>query len=147
MRLLEVLLILSSALVVPTLLSSLYELGLLGRFKRRVEKPIQEEVSDILKTLETNSKHAVEALMKLQIEVQSRTKGLQDIEKELTELQQQRSLLELTKDQKAAIATVLQRPKTIRDILLSNDFWVGRVLPGVVFFLLGTLFSSWFQSR
>ena len=39
-------------------------------------------------------------------------------------------------------AARLHRPRPARQILTSLDFWIGRVVPNIVFFLLGIIFHS-----
>ena len=135
----------AAAAIASTALPFLAELLRRARRKPPAKKPLQEEVGEILKALETHSQRATEALGKLQIEVETRTRTVKSIEQQLQQLEQQRSLLELTKEQKAAIEGLLQRPKTTKEILTSTDFWVGRVLPSAFFFLLGVLFSLWLR--
>src|SRR5207247_530058 len=57
----------------------------------------------------------------------------------LDELQRQRKVLELTEEQKRAIQALIMRQSTPKQIFASFDFWLGRVLPGAFFFVLGVL--------
>ena len=67
------------------------------------------------------------------------------LEQELNALRQQRSLLELTQVQREAIVNLVRRPLTPGEIFRSTDFWLGRVLPGAVFFWLGLLTRGLFR--
>jgi len=118
-----------------TLVSFILE-RLSGRAKPR-ERTLQDELDSTLSALKRNSDQAGSLLAALQGEVGKRTATVQRLEDELHALRQQRSLLELTPEQRDAIAAMVRRPATPREIFRSTDFWLGRVLPGFVFFALG----------
>jgi len=65
------------------------------------------------------------------------------MEAKLQELRQQRTLLDLSLEQKKALEALVRRDPTVREIFTSLEFWVGRVLLSAVFFGLGVVFTIW----
>jgi len=113
----------------------------LERFLRRPQsrQALHDDLDATLSALKTHSERATSLLAALQAEVGKRTTTVHALETELEILRQQRSLLELTPDQRQAIEVLVRRPASARQILGSKDFWLGRVLPGTVFFALGLI--------
>jgi hypothetical protein len=69
----------------------------------------------------------------------------------LGELRHQKTLLDLTPEQRNAIQSLLKKPPTLGEIYTSADFWFGRVLVSVlnstIFFVLGILYQRRRASR
>jgi hypothetical protein len=107
----------------------------------QLEKGLEEQLGSMFHTLEENSRQATNLLARLQSEVTNRNRAMQEIETKLQELQQQRELLTLTPEQQQAIAGLVRRPSSLRDIFTSLDFWVGRFALSLGFFVLGLLVS------
>ena len=109
-------------------------------FKRKLSRPknsISQELATTLAALEANSKQATDLLARLQSEISDRTKTVQQMESDLKQLQEKRTLLELTDDQKKAIEALVRRQPTPREIFTSLDFWLGRVFVSALFFIAG----------
>jgi DNA repair exonuclease SbcCD ATPase subunit len=111
------------------------------RQETKTEARLEEQLPAVFQTLQENSRQATQLLARLQSEVANRNKAMQEIDTKLQELRQQRTLLELTPEQRQAIEGLVRRPVSLRDIFTSLDFWVGRfalsVTLSTVFFLLG----------
>jgi hypothetical protein len=110
--------------------------------KRREAKPeerLEEQLAAVFHGLEENSRQATQLLARLQSEVTARNNTMQEIETKLQELRQQRTLLELTSEQRQAIEGIVRRRSSLRDIFTSLDFWVGRFALSFSFFMLGLL--------
>ena len=123
-----------------TLLSALLGfLIALIRTQKKEAAPLERQLDTTLRALEKNSQEALRLLGLLQGEVAERTRTVQDIEARLDELRQQRTLLELTDVQKKALESLVRPQPSPRQILTSLDFWLGRVTPGAVFFVLGVI--------
>jgi chromosome segregation ATPase len=129
--------ILSAVLAaLASLLSSL--LAAKGR-KAEPEEKLEEQLATVFRGLEENSRQATQLLARLQREVTTRNSTMQEIETKLQELRQQRTLLELTPEQRQAIEGLARRRPSLRDIFTSLDFWVGRFALSLSFFVLGLL--------
>ena len=102
---------------------------------------LETQLAATLRNLQDNSAQALRLLADLQAEVTTRTRRVHDIEAKLQELQQQRAILELTEGQRRAIASLIRRESSFQEIVTSTEFWIGRVLPGALFFLMGVLLS------
>lgn len=128
------------AAVIGFLLSAL-QAFLVVRIRRKPaeQPPLEKQLAKAIHALEQNSQEASRLLTLLQNEVATRTHALKDIETNLNELQQQRALLELTEEQKKAVESLVRRRPSTKDIFTSKEFWLGRVLPSAIFFLLGII--------
>lgn len=109
----------------------------------KTEEQFEEQLGSVFQTLEKNSQQATLLLTRLQNEVTRRNNAMQEAEAKLQELQQQRTLLELTSEQRQAIEGLVRRPQSARDIFTSLDFWLGRFALSTGFFVLGLLVSRW----
>jgi hypothetical protein len=137
-----------SVALITVVLAVLINLGASALFERagirpevQPEERLEEQLASIFHALEENSRQATHLLTRLQSEITTRSKAMQGIETRLQELQQQRALLELTPEQRQAIEGLVRRPSSLRDILTSLDFWVGRFALSLGFFVLGLLVS------
>src|SRR5947209_2535860 len=77
--------------------------------KPRVEEGMQKQLGKTLRALEQDSSEAMKLLTLLQDEVTRRTTTVQEIEAKLNELRQQRTLLQLTDEQRNAIEGLIRR--------------------------------------
>ena len=102
---------------------------------------LESGLAKTFQALQENSQRAMELLNRLQSELTDRTTRIQAFEVRLHELQQQRALLELTEDQQQALRALTRRQPSPREIFMSLDFWLGRVFPSTVFFVLGIIAS------
>ncbi len=114
-------------------------------FGAKHEPPIQAQVEQSLKQLQQDSSQSLVLLTKVQEEITARRKAMEDAEEQLNALRQQRTALELTDAQKAAIQSLVRRQPTVKEILTSMDFWVGRVLVSMVFLILGIAIGRWMR--
>jgi len=115
------------------------------RGKQTAPETLEDQLATTLRALVDNSQQATQLLTRLQNEVSNRSKAVEEIETKLEELRKQRSLLELTDDQKTAIALLVRRQPSLKEVLTSLDFWVGRILPSTIFFILGVIVTLWLR--
>jgi small-conductance mechanosensitive channel len=86
-----------------------------------------------------------EVMNKVQAQMTERRTALQHAQDELNALHQQRTVLELTDEQKRAIQSLVRRQPSAREILTSTDFWFGRVLVSAVFLAFGIIIGRWMR--
>ena len=109
--------------------------------KLKTKDPLEVQLTTTLKALQENSRHAIELSTHLQTEVANRTKALQEMETAVEELRHRRTLLDLTPEQEKALQALTHRSPTAGEIFTSLDFWLGKFLPGIFFFMLGILYQ------
>jgi hypothetical protein len=132
------------------LVSDLFSLLLVGiglptmvllSIKGELATPLEPQVQQKLVALEANSRETLALVTKLQSETTARIERVRSIEKELAALQQQRTLLELSPDQRRAIESLVERPTHFWNLFLTWEFWINSVLVSVVtgtfFYFLG----------
>jgi ABC-type transporter Mla subunit MlaD len=108
----------------------------------KTEERLEEQLPAVFQALQENSRQAAQLLARLQQEVTDRNQTIQNIETKLHELRQERTMLELTSEQREAIKGLIRRPQSLGEMLTSLDFWVGQVAVNTGFFVLG-LIASW----
>ncbi len=102
--------------------------------------PLETQLEETLRALDTNSKDAMTLLEKLRTEVGNRISLMQDSEKRLAALREQRALLELTPQQRAGIESLTRRPPSLWGILVSWEFALNvlvNVVIAAIFYGLG----------
>lgn len=90
---------------------------------RKAAPTVQEQIEPTFRALQKNSSEAVALLSQLQHEVNERQAALSRVRGELTGLEAQRRVLELSEEQRRAIAALVARPKTVWEIVMSSEFW------------------------
>jgi hypothetical protein len=116
------------------------------RREAKTEERLEEQLAAVFHGLQENSRQATQLLARLQSEVTARNNTMQEIEMKLQELRQQRTLIELTSEQRQAIEGLVRRQPSPREIFTSLDFWLGRVAPSAFFFMMGIM-ASWLVRR
>lgn len=109
--------------------------------QRATNPPLAGQIQKKLEALNANSRETLSLVEKLQSETAARIEGVRAIEKELAALQQQRTLLELSPDQRRAIESLVERPKSFWSLIWSWDFLISSLLvnvaTGTFFYVLG----------
>ena len=136
----------ASALIaglLASLFASALSTYLIQRSSMRVTPPLENQLVTTLEALRENSRQAVDLMARLQTEMDNRTSAVREMEAKLNELRQQRSLLELTPEQRRGIESLVQKQPSAREIFWSLDFWLGKVLVTAIFFGLGIAVTLW----
>ena len=110
-------------------------------------QPTEQQLKKALQGLQQNSEQAAALIERLQRDVAERHRTALEIERRLQELRQQRTLLELTPEQRRGLEGLVRRQPSPWEIFASTDFWIGRFLPSAVFFGAGVAFTLWRTRR
>jgi hypothetical protein len=119
--------------------------------KHKAEVFLEEQETKSIQALQDNSQQADALISHLQAELSKRVRVLKDLEFQLEELRQQKTLLDLTSEQKYALQSLLKKSPTARDIYTSSEFWfgtvLGNILTGILFFFIGIVYELRREAR
>ena len=114
----------------------------------RAATDLREDLSRTFEALQHNSEAAGRLITRLQTEITERQRAFTKLEDELRELDAQRSLLDLTPEQRTGLKVFLKRQPTVREIWTSREFLYGRLLLSAFSFGLGVIVNRyWLPGR
>jgi hypothetical protein len=120
---------------------------ILSRFIQPPVPTTDENIEKTIERLQSDSRQAVQLLSVLQNQISQQQAVIQNAQKDLGTIQEQRRVLQLTEDEKRAIQTLIRRQPTPKEIFTSTDFWFGRFMLSLFFFVLGILIGPWVRRR
>jgi hypothetical protein len=112
------------------------------RRQRRLAVPAARllELTDNLRDIQ---EQLTEAYGLIEKSILGQVEAIDSLQDRISSLKEKQTATELTPEQEKAITALFYRPRTAVEVLSSRDFWIGRVLPGVLFFSLGMLVQMW----
>ena len=120
--------------------------------------PLESEMFQTLQAMEKSSYDAMQSMSKasellrdLEQVAAKRKAAIDQLEGTLNALQNQRSLLDLTPEQRKGLEQLITKRRSVTDILWSRDFWLQTMLPSAFFCIVGILIqpriARWKQRR
>jgi hypothetical protein len=100
--------------------------------QRSTNVSLEAQLTTTLQALQENSRQASDLTARLQTEIANRTKAMQEMETTIQELQQRRKLLDLTPEQQKAIHLLVQKERSLEELLTSKEFLIGSILAGLI---------------